>query len=105
MSINAMVCCVCALPVEVVKGLPLTLILGVAIPAALIVIVGVVICIVCSRPSCRRKFMRAVRKPHTVTLALLAPCRINHVADVANATGLRPQGGAFGSREIFSARQ
>ena len=70
--INAMVCCVCALLVAVVKGLPLTLILGVAIPAALIVIVGVVICIVCSRPSCRRRFMRAVRKRHTVTLALLA---------------------------------
>ena len=26
------------------------------------------------------------------------PCRINHVADVANATGLR---GASGSRQIF----
>jgi len=31
-------------------------------------------------------------------------CRINHVADVANATGLRPQG-ASGSRKNFSARQ
>ena len=27
-------------------------------------------------------------------------CRINHVADVENATGLRPKG-ASGSREIF----
>jgi len=27
-------------------------------------------------------------------------CRINHVADVANATGLRPQG-ASGNSEIF----
>jgi len=32
-------------------------------------------------------------------------CRINHVADVANATGLRPQGGLRKSRKIFSARQ
>jgi len=70
--INAMVCCICPEPIAVVKGLPLTLILGVAMPAALIVIVGVVICIVCCRPSCRRRFMRAVRKRHTVTLALLA---------------------------------
>ena len=29
-----------------------------------------------------------------------AQCRINHVADVANATGLRPQG-ASGSSEFF----
>jgi len=32
-------------------------------------------------------------------------CRVNHVADVANATGLRSQGGSSGSRDIFSARQ
>ena len=32
-------------------------------------------------------------------------CRINHVADVANATGLRPQGGLRKSRKFFSARQ
>jgi len=32
--------------------------------------------------------------------ASCAQCRINHVADVANATGLRPQGGS-GSRESF----
>ena len=34
-----------------------------------------------------------------------AQCRINHVADVANATGLRPQGGLRKSRKFFSARQ
>jgi len=71
LAVNAMVCCVCPERIPVVKGLPLTLIFGVAIPAALIVIIGVVICIVCSRPSCRRKFMRAVRKRHIVTFALL----------------------------------
>ena len=33
-------------------------------------------------------------------------CRINHVADVANATGLRPRGGGPPEVEkMFSARQ
>jgi len=32
----------------------------------------------------------------------LSQCRINYVADVENATGLRPQGGL---RKFFSARQ
>jgi len=38
-------------------------------------------------------------------LFIFRQCRINHVADVANATGLRPQGGFRKSRKIFSARQ
>jgi hypothetical protein len=37
--------------------------------------------------------------------AVGSQCRINHVADVANATGLRPQGGLRKSRKFFSARQ
>ena len=31
-------------------------------------------------------------------------CRINHVADVANATGVRPQGGPPEVEKFFSAR-
>ena len=41
----------------------------------------------------------------TYMLILWQQCRINHVADVANATGLRPQGGLRKSRKFFSARQ
>jgi len=32
--------------------------------------------------------------------SLCKQCRINHVADVANATGLRPQGGLRKSRKF-----
>ena len=39
------------------------------------------------------------------SLCIRKQCRINHVADVANATGLRPQGGLRKSRKFFSARQ
>jgi len=34
-----------------------------------------------------------------------AQCRINHVADVANATGLRPQKEPSEVEKFFSARQ
>jgi len=37
-------------------------------------------------------------------LTVWSQCRINHVADVANATGLRLRG-ASGIEKIFSARQ
>jgi len=32
-------------------------------------------------------------------------CRINHVADVANATGLRPQRACGSKEKIFSPQQ
>jgi len=61
-----------------VEGLQLTLILGVAIPAAFIVIIIIVVLIVCCRRSSRRKFanrvMRVVSKRRITTLESLAIC-------------------------------
>jgi len=61
-----------------VEGVPLTLILGVAIPVTFIVIMIIVVLIVCCRQSNKIKFanrvMRVVSKRRITTLESLAIC-------------------------------